>query len=124
MACQGQPVQPWFTPVRSSSSVPALTPEPAQVTALDDDEVRSRLVGLPSWGLADEQIVTDYRFDDFRQAVAFVVRVAFEAEGVDHHPDIDVRYNRVRIALSTHSAGGVTDKDLDLAAVIEGASGR
>jgi len=94
------------------------------VTALADDEVRRRLVGLPPWGLADGQIVTEYRFDDFRQAVAFVVRVAFEAEGVDHHPDIDVRYNRVRIALSTHSAGGVTDKDLDLAAVIEGASGR
>jgi len=94
------------------------------VTALADDEVRSRLVGLPSWGLADGQIVTEYHHDNFRQAVAFVVRVAFEAEAVDHHPDIDVRYNRVRIALSTHSAGGVTERDLDLAAVIEGASGR
>jgi len=94
------------------------------VIALADDEVRSGLVGLPSWGLADGQIATDYGFDDFRQAVAFVVRVAFEAEAADHHPDIDVRYNRVRVALSTHTAGGVTAKDLDLAAVIERASGR
>jgi len=94
------------------------------VNALADDEVRSGLVGLPLWGLADGQIATDYHFDDFRQAVAFVVRVAFEAEAADHHPDIDVRYNRVRVALSTHTAGGVTAKDLDLAAVIERASGR
>jgi len=94
------------------------------MTALGEDDIRSGLVGLPSWGLADGQIVTEYRFADFRQAVAFVVRIAFEAEQADHHPDIDVRYNRVRVALSTHSAGGVTPKDLDLAATIERVAGR
>jgi 4a-hydroxytetrahydrobiopterin dehydratase len=94
------------------------------VTPLTDDDIRTALVGLPLWGLADGQIVAEYRFADFAQAVAFVVAVAFEAERADHHPDIDVRYNRVRIALSTHSAGGVTDKDLELATVIEGVAGR
>ncbi|MGI9080434.1 MAG: 4a-hydroxytetrahydrobiopterin dehydratase [Acidimicrobiales bacterium] len=94
------------------------------MTALADDEVRSGLVGLPSWALADGEIVAHYGFDNFRRAVVFVVGVAFEAEAADHHPDIDVRYNRVRIALSTHSAGGVTAKDLALAAVIEGLVGR
>jgi len=94
------------------------------MTALGEDDIRKGLVGLPSWRLADEQIGTEYRFADFRQAVAFVVRVAFEAEEADHHPDIDLRYNRVRIALSTHSAGGVTTKDLDLATIIEGVAGR
>lgn len=89
------------------------------MTALSADEVRSGLVGLPSWELVDGAITTEYRFDDFRQSVAFVVRVAFEAEAADHHPDIDVRYNRVRLALCTHSAGGVTDKDFALASVIQ-----
>jgi len=94
------------------------------MTALADDDIRARLVSLPSWELTSGQIATEYRLADFRQAVAFVVRVAFEAEAADHHPDIDVRFNRVRIALSTHSAGGVTAKDLDLAAIIEGVAGR
>jgi 4a-hydroxytetrahydrobiopterin dehydratase len=94
------------------------------MTALADDDIRAGLADLPSWTLDGGQIATEYRFADFRQAVAFVVRVAFEAEAADHHPDIDVRYNRVRVALSTHSAGGVTAKDLDLAAVVEGVAGR
>lgn len=94
------------------------------MTALGEDDICNGLVGLPSWRPADGQIVTEYRFADFRHAVAFVVRVAFEAEQADHHPDIDIRYNRVRVALSTHSAGGVTIKDLDLATVIEKVAGR
>jgi len=94
------------------------------MTALSADEVRAGLANLPAWDLVDGAIATECRFDDFRQAVAFVVRVAFEAEGADHHPDIDVRYNRVRLALSTHSEGGVTAKDFALASVIEGLAGR
>ncbi len=92
--------------------------------ALAEEDIRDGLVGLPLWGLADGQIATEFSFPDFRQAVAFVVRVAFAAEQADHHPDIDIRYSRVRIALSTHSAGGVTAKDLDLAKVVEGIAGR
>jgi 4a-hydroxytetrahydrobiopterin dehydratase len=94
------------------------------MAVLTDDEVRSRLGGMGEWRLEDEAIVTEYRFPDFRQAVAFVVRMAFEAESADHHPDIDIRYNRLRVALSTHSEGGVTGKDLDLAAALDGLAGR
>ncbi len=86
---------------------------------LDDDSVRSRLADLPGWELDSGAIVREYRLDDFPAAVAFVVRVAFHAEAANHHPDLDVRYNRVRVALSTHSEGGITEKDLELAAVIQ-----
>ena len=89
------------------------------MSVLSDDQVRQELAGIPGWELADGQIVRQYRFDDFRQAVAFVVRVAFEAEAANHHPDLDVRYNRVRVALSTHSEGGITAKDLDLARAVD-----
>lgn len=89
-------------------------------TRLSGDQIREGLADLPAWDLVDDTIATEFRFDDFRASVAFVVRVAFEAEAAVHHPDIDLRYNRVRVALSTHSAGGVTDKDVDLAKVIQG----
>ncbi len=91
---------------------------------LGDDEIRRGLVGMPSWQMADGQIATEFCFADFGRAIAFVVRVGFEAEHANHHPDIDIRYNRVRVALSTHSAGGVTTKDLDLATIIEGVADR
>ena len=86
---------------------------------LPDDKVRQELADLPGWELADGQISREYRLDDFRQAVALVVRIAFEAEAANHHPDLDVRYNRVRVALSTHSEGGITAKDLELARAVE-----
>ncbi len=90
------------------------------MAVLSDEEVRSRLSDLPGWRLEGSNIVRDLDFRNFREAVAFVVRAAFEAEAVDHHPDIDVRYAKVRLALSTHSEGGVTVKDLDLARTISG----
>ncbi|MFN2606795.1 MAG: 4a-hydroxytetrahydrobiopterin dehydratase [Acidimicrobiales bacterium] len=93
------------------------------MAALSDDELRAGLAALTAWELGEGEIVTSYRFDDFRQAVAFVVRAGFEAEAADHHPDLDVRYNRVRVGLSTHSEGGVTDKDLQLAAALDAVSG-
>ena len=94
------------------------------MTAMSAGEIDEGLAELPGWELVDDTIVSEFRFDDFRQAVAFVVLVAFEAEAADHHPDIDLRYSRVRLALSTHSAGGVTAKDLSLAAVIQRMAGR
>jgi len=89
------------------------------VATLSADQVRARLGDLPGWEGDEGQIRKRFELADFRAAVAFVVRVAFEAEGADHHPDIDIRYRRVTVALSTHSEGGVTDKDLALAAAIE-----
>ncbi len=90
------------------------------MAVLSDEEIRTRLDDLAGWEPGEDAIGKDYRFDTFPQAVAFVVAVGFAAEAANHHPDLDVRYNRVHVELSTHSEGGVTEKDLDLAAVIEG----
>jgi 4a-hydroxytetrahydrobiopterin dehydratase len=86
---------------------------------LTDDEIRERLGELPGWSLGDGVIEKQYELGDFREAIAFLIRVAFEAEAANHHPDVDVRWNRVRLALATHSEHAITSKDLELAAAIE-----
>lgn len=92
---------------------------------LSDEQITAGLARLDGWELVDEPaIARQVKVGTFRDAVALVVRVAFEAEAADHHPDIDVRYNQVRFTLSTHSEGGVTAKDLDLAATIDLLAGR
>ncbi len=68
------------------------------------------------WTEVDGALEREFRFADFAAAMAFVNRVAELAESEDHHPDIDVRWNRVTLRWSTHSAGGITDRDRDLAA--------
>jgi 4a-hydroxytetrahydrobiopterin dehydratase len=88
------------------------------MAVLSDDELSEALGGLPGWDVEDDALVRELRFADFREAVAFVVRVAFEAEAANHHPDLDIRYNRVRVALSTHSEGGITAKDVSLASAL------
>lgn len=91
--------------------------------ALPEEEVRDRLGALAGWQLEDDAIAREYRFPDFGASVGFVVQLAFRAEAADHHPDLDIRYNRVRVVLSTHSEGGVTEKDLALAAEADGLAG-
>ena len=90
------------------------------MAVLSDDEVRQQLEGLDGWSLEGGSIVSDLQFPGFPDAVAFVVRVSFAAEEANHHPDLDIRYNRVRLALSTHSEGGITARDIDLARTISG----
>lgn len=87
------------------------------MAALTEDEIRTALDGLPGWELQGGAIRRELRFPAFADAVAFVVRLGFAAEAADHHPDLDVRYNRVTVTLSTHSEGGVTRRDLELARV-------
>jgi 4a-hydroxytetrahydrobiopterin dehydratase len=89
------------------------------VTQLTDDEITTGLTSLPGWERSDDEIAKEYRLDNFRDAVAFVVRLSYEAEAANHHPDLDIRWNKVLVRLSTHSEGGITPKDLDLAAAIE-----
>ena len=89
------------------------------VAVLSEEQLRTRLEDLAGWESGGAAIGKDYKFDTFPQAVAFVVAVGFAAEAANHHPDLDIRYNRVHVELSTHSEGGVTEKDLDLAAAIE-----
>ena len=89
------------------------------MAVLSEDEVRRELEGLEGWAVEGGSIVRDLRFPGFPDAVAFVVRLSYAAEAADHHPDLEIRYNRVKVALSTHSEGGITAKDLDLARTIQ-----
>jgi 4a-hydroxytetrahydrobiopterin dehydratase len=68
------------------------------------------------WPEVDNALEREFEFPSFPEAIAFVDRLAEAAEAADHHPDIDIRYRRVRVRWSTHSAGGITDKDRELAA--------
>lgn len=88
---------------------------------LSKSEIENRLKNLSGW-IYDEEadvIFKDFKFRSFGEAMAFVLKVAFEAEKLDHHPDILVQYNRVRLLLRTHSEGGLTEKDFELSSRIE-----
>ena len=79
---------------------------------LSAQEIEARLKELPGWAARDNALVRQYTFPGFPDAVAFVTRLAFEAEANDHHPDLLVSYKRVTVTWSTHSEGGVTEKDV------------
>ena len=85
--------------------MPALTPE----------EIQNRLTSLPNWQIESGELTRTFAFKDFVAALAFVNRVGEAAEAAGHHPDIDIRYNKVRLKLVTHDAGGLTANDFDLA---------
>jgi 4a-hydroxytetrahydrobiopterin dehydratase len=95
----------------------------AGMATMSDSEVKDALADLPGWDLAGSDIVKEYKFADFLAAMAFVNQVAEAAEAANHHPDIDIRWNKVRLALSTHSEGGLTSNDFSLAAQIESLAG-
>ena len=87
---------------------------------LSKEEIEKALDSLEGWTHEDDKLKKDFTFDDFREAMAFITRLAFEAEDQVHHPELFNVYNRVSIALSTHDAGGkVTEKDVKLAKTIE-----
>lgn len=87
--------------------------------ALSDIEIQRGLGGLPGWSRKGDTLVKSYHFATFPAGIEFLRRVATVAEGQGHHPDIDVRYTKVHFALSTHDAGGITEKDFTLARAIE-----
>ena len=78
------------------------------------------LASFPGWDLEGEELRRTFVLKDFKEAMGFVTRVALAAETADHHPDIDIRWNKVSLVLTTHSAGALTSKDTDLAAQISG----
>ena len=86
---------------------------------LDEEEIEQRLDELGDWEREGDEIQKVFEFDDFPSAVKFVTDVARLAESKDHHPDIDIRYNKVRLILTTHSKGGLTDLDFALAERID-----
>lgn len=92
---------------------PPLTPE----------EINTALRDLPGWRREGDALAKEFKFGSFREAMSFMVRVAFEAEAADHHPDWTNVYNRVAVRLNTHDAGGkVTAKDVALARKIQAIS--
>jgi 4a-hydroxytetrahydrobiopterin dehydratase len=82
---------------------------------LSEQELSDLLLELPEWAIEDGTLVRFWTFADFVEAMAFVNRVAQLAEQAGHHPDIDIRYNRVKLGLVSHDAGGITARDADMA---------
>jgi 4a-hydroxytetrahydrobiopterin dehydratase len=83
--------------------------------ALSPHDTETRVRALPGWKIVSGELVRTFTFKDFLSSIDFVNQIAKYAEGAGHHPDIDIRYNRVRVSLMTHDAGGLTEKDFDLA---------
>jgi 4a-hydroxytetrahydrobiopterin dehydratase len=88
------------------------------MTVLSASAVEQKLGTLKGWKLEGAEIVRHFEFPTFPAAIRFVNQVAEKAEAANHHPDIDIRYNKVRLALVSHDAGGLTDRDFGLAAAI------
>lgn len=84
------------------------------MAALNPQQINDRLAALKGWQVEGGELVRTFQFKDFLAALDFVNHVGNAAESAGHHPDIDIRYNRVRLALVTHDAGGITEKDFDL----------
>jgi 4a-hydroxytetrahydrobiopterin dehydratase len=89
------------------------------MSRLDDAQAAAELAQTPGWTRSGRAIERTYRFEDFKEAMIFVNRVAWLAERVGHHPDVTIRYNEVTLAVWTHSEGGLTAKDFSLARAID-----
>jgi 4a-hydroxytetrahydrobiopterin dehydratase len=86
---------------------------------LTQTEIEAVLQANPGWNLQTGKLVREWTFKDFVEAMEFVNRVAGIAEAAGHHPDIDIRYNRVQLALVSHDAGGITQRDAAMAAKLD-----
>lgn len=87
---------------------------------LSEMEITEALMAAPGWFTEDGKLVRRWEFKDFIEAMKFVNEIAEMAENAEHHPDIDVRYNKVQLALVTHDAGGITKRDASMAKRISG----
>ena len=92
------------------------------MSILTPEMVQEGLRLLPSWKLEGKEIVRHYQFPDFVAAMVVVNQVAEKAENAGHHPDIDIRYNKVRLALISHDQGGLTQRDLKMAQALDSLS--
>lgn len=86
---------------------------------LDDGQITERLASLPGWTRDGDSITRTFEAPSFLEGIAFVQGVAEIAEAKDHHPDIDIRYNRITLTLSTHDQGGLTGWDFDVAEAVD-----
>ncbi len=92
------------------------------MAALTQIEIETRLSERSGWSILNGQLRREFNLPTFHRAIALVVQAGMLAEVADHHPDIDIRYSKVTFALSTHSEGGITQKDFDLAAKLDEAA--
>ena len=90
------------------------------MATLSDEEIEARLSGLSDWQREGDAIARTFQFEDFVGSVDFVNRLTPVAEEMNHHPDLSISWNKVTVSLSTHSEGGITENDFDLATRIEG----
>ncbi len=105
--------------IRIAIAIPGVTRVPVMADLIKAEELKNRLKKIPEWELEKKHIERTFEFDDFTECIDFVNAVAEVAEDEEHHPDIDIRYNKVRLILSTHSKGGLTDLDFGLAERID-----
>ena len=89
---------------------------------LSDEEIEQRLEGLPGWERDGDAIVREFDNGDFKGSVDFVNRMLPVAEAMNHHPDLDISWNKVTVTVTTHSEGGLTDNDFELAKRIDSVS--
>ena len=90
------------------------------MATLTDEEIEARLSGLDGWERDGDAITRTFKFKDFVGSVNFVNRITPIAEEINHHPDLEISWNTVVVSLSTHSQGGITENDFDLATRIDG----
>jgi 4a-hydroxytetrahydrobiopterin dehydratase len=90
-------------------------PEPKKSAALDAEALKASVAKLPGWRVDQGALTRTFTFPNFVEALAFVQSLGVEAEQKQHHPDLDIRYSKVKVGLVTHDAGGITLKDLALA---------
>jgi 4a-hydroxytetrahydrobiopterin dehydratase len=86
---------------------------------LDDDDIQARLDDMPGWQRQDNTIKREFKFDDFQGSVDFVNLITPPAEEMNHHPDVAISWNKVELTLSSHSEGGLTESDFELAKKID-----
>jgi 4a-hydroxytetrahydrobiopterin dehydratase len=102
-----------------AKQISGVTRCPVMADLIKAGDLKERMKKVPEWELEKKHIERTFEFDDFADAIDFVNSVAEIAEEEEHHPDIDIRYNKVRLVLSTHSKGGLTELDFGLAERID-----
>ncbi|MDG2423023.1 MAG: 4a-hydroxytetrahydrobiopterin dehydratase [Phycisphaerales bacterium] len=95
------------------------TKQDTSMEKLESDNIEARMESVPDWTLSGDNLQRTIGFDDFRAAMEFVNKLADAAEASGHHPDIMIRYGKVTLTLTTHDAGGLTEKDFEMAARID-----
>jgi putative nucleotidyltransferase with HDIG domain len=104
----------------ATNGIPTTMPETKKSSALDADALKASVAKLPGWRVEQGMLTRTFSFPNFVEALAFVQSLGVEAEQEQHHPDLDIRYSKVKVSLVTHDAGGITAKDVALAQTADG----